>query len=203
MNNKIRKIFLETPIYNDAGGGDGGDGGTQIPQDYEWTLDDRNSREIELKNYKNVSSKQVTDKDGNVFSVVLYDNEDGLIAAARNNPGEPLIGEVIAEKHTDRKYPFPTVGSSHILSNFRGSGLGTELYKIIIDKFGGIISDTKLSGKAKKGSFQFWQKLPKHYNSYIITRSKGKNEIRKVNEFTENDMYNPNSRFVVSIKPLI
>jgi len=190
MKNTIIKIFTETPIWND-------DRETSTPADYEWEIEDRKERESDLEHYKFLNTQENGD-----YTYSTYINEDTVIVAVRlKGKNIPLIGELVLDRSD--KYPFPNVVSAHVLKPFRGKGIAKDIYKIIIDRFNGIVSDKSLSGADGKGSFNIWQNLAKTYIPYIASRSKMKTQLTKVNGFDPKEVMNdPNTRLVISKKPL-
>lgn len=190
MKKKLIRLFIETPIWND-------DRETSTPADYVWTLEDRIEKEKDLKHYK---FHNKIEKDN--YSYSIYSNEDTIIIAAHlKDKNEPLIGELVFDRSS--KYPFPNVVSAHILKEFRGIGIATDVYEIALKRFGGIVSDTSLSGFNGKGSFNIWAKLSKDYIPYIASRQNKRTKLFRVKKFKREEvMGDPNTRLVISLKPL-
>lgn len=194
MKDKIVKLFKEAPMWND-------DRETTPPDRYEtvpgagWTPNERLEREKELQHYDKTG---VIDAGNYVYTT--YENEDTIFVVARvKNSKEPLVGEIFLDK--DSKYPFPVVQSVFNIEARRGKGIGEKFYDIIVNKFGGVISDKSLSGSTGKGSFQLWQKLANKYPAYMIATNKGKLTTQPVKQFDQNTvMGNGNIRLMVSKK---
>lgn len=68
-----------------------------------------------------------------------------------------IIGIAGLEKNKD--YPYPNITSIGIDRKWTGKGIGTEIYKTIINRFGGICSDFSLTA----ASIKVWKKLQKEY----------------------------------------
>jgi hypothetical protein len=194
MKKKLIKLFTEAPIWND-------DRETTSPSQYEtvpgagWTPEERAEREKELQHYDKTATI-----DGGDYIYSVYENEDTIFVVARvKNSKEPLVGEIFLDK--DKKYPYPVVQSVFNIEAHRGKGIGNKFYSIIVDRFGGVISDRSLSGAEGKGSFQLWQKLAQQYPAYLLMSDKGKVTKQKVKEFDPKQVMGlPNIRLMVSKK---
>lgn len=194
MNNKIRKIFLETPEWNDDKPED------QKPQDYDWTDAARKTREAELKHYK---KKPSVANGGYVYSGYEdnYGGDISFVVARVENSNEPLIGEMVIEKVDNFRYP--AIMTVHILSKHRRLGIGYSLYDYAIRNYGGIISDKTLSGFDGKGSFQLWQALSKdvRYSCYLLHIENDKViKTEPVKEITRDMMGSNKVRFMATKK---
>jgi hypothetical protein len=107
------------------------------------------------------------------------------------------IGELIAQQNPNDK--FPVIGSIWLKEEHKGKGIGLATYKALVETYGGLISDSGLTGQNDlKGSFGLWRKLGQFYNKYIIR----KGQIEKVNDFSTEYMNDKELFFMVSKKVL-
>lgn len=113
----------------------------------------------------------------------------------RNNP--------IAMVGTINGNPYPRVTMSYVKPPFRSMGLGFELYRTIVDRFGGLTSDSSLSPDGKR----LWDKFSR-MQGYMVADQDGQYDnhtpewdnpftVKKLNE----DRYHDGKKFYRELSP--
>jgi GNAT superfamily N-acetyltransferase len=139
-------------------------------QPIEPSKDDYKTRE-ELTDEFDVGYKQTSYSDLKIIDI---------IERASNN----VIGnmDMVPIEYDGKTYAVIKFVSLH--SDYQGKGLGMKLYKWVLDKFDGLISDASLSKLRGKGSFHLWKKLSKIYPMYVVDwkqwQNYGELEFKKI-----------------------
>lgn len=100
----------------------------------------------------------INNKTGRVFGQAYF----GIINAVEF---DPKTGE-------NNKKKYFSVNNIKISKDFQGQGVGYNFYKYLITKVKGIdglLSDTSLTKKGKRGSFYLWDKLSKEFEVHAVT----------------------------------
>jgi GNAT superfamily N-acetyltransferase len=88
------------------------------------------------------------------------------------------------------------ISSVYVFEDYQGRGLGYNMYKMIIEKIGTLMSDDTLTGSEGGGSFRMWQKLSEEYNVYVYDTSQ--DTLTKISNITPDLMTKETTRFVAS-----
>lgn len=203
MNKKLIKLFLETPVWNDD---------SKVVSKDDAILNGADNARLTAKTYgKNpVFSSTNNSKYG---KYVLQIWEYVLPAAPKKVNvvvfcllENSIAGYIRAEivKNEEEVSKFPTIDISLVKDQYQGGGMGSSMYDALMAKYGGLKSDTTLTGQEGKGSFDIWEKLGDSYNSYLYDEDKKK--IKAVPKFTRRMMVNKGRnayiRFLVTLAPL-
>lgn len=92
--------------------------------------------------------------------------------------------------------------TASVVEEWRGKGIAFKVYTYMIENyFKALMSGGELTGELSKGSFHLWQKLGNLYpHKYIYDDDY--ETLKRVEEFTKNQMGNESSYFVVSLEDL-
>ena len=92
--------------------------------------------------------------------------------------------------------------TASVVGEWRGKGIAFKVYTYMIENyFKALMSGGELTGELGKGSFHLWQKLGNLYpHKYIYDDDYER--LKRVEEFTKNQMGNESSYFVVSLEDL-
>lgn len=196
---KIVKVFKETPIWHDASKELSKDTGIH---------DGIDNARLTAKTYgkKPLMSKKAGDFTIQVWEYVLPASPQKknilvFCITPDNKVAGYIRGEIFSKIHPSDK--FPTVEISVVKDNFQGQGLGKSMYEALMSQFGGIISDTTLSGEEGHGSFNIWERLGNKYHAYILFNDKLKEVPKFHREDLEDADDNSSKRFVVSRDSII
>jgi hypothetical protein len=99
-----------------------------------------------------------------------------------------LLGEFVWYKN--KKFGIYKTESAGLVPDLQGKGIALKAYKQFIDRYGGLMSDSTLTGESgSKGSFQLWQRLGKEYPyRYILDKSSDPVSFEPVEAFTREMM---------------
>lgn len=176
MRRDIKKLFIETPIYDD---------------DNKERFDD-----TEIKMKKGIFEH--TERINQDLEVDFYDVKARGYHKLMIRKNQDLIE---LELDTNKVKLFPKIIGLAVRVPHRSKGYSYIFYKWLINRFGGIISDKSLTGEKGHGSFQLWQKISKEYPTYIW-KSKETTIIPIQGEITDKMMGNSKDHFISSKEPI-
>lgn len=204
MNKKLIKLFLETPVFNDDS--------KAVSKD-EAILNGADNSRLNAKTYGKkpiFSSTHKSLKHGKyilqIWEYVLPASPKKVNVVVFCLVDNSIAGYIRAEivKTDEVVSKFPTIDISLVKDEYQGDGMGSSMYAALMTNYGGMKSDTTLTGESGKGSFDIWEKLGNKYNSYLYDEDKGK--IKQVPNFTRKMMVNKGRnayiRFLVTVAPL-
>ena len=141
----IESVFIETPVYDDR------------------NKDVFPDHQIKMKKGKFERTEKINQElEADIYNVIAQGYHKIVI---RRN--QEIIGMIEAEMNTNAVIPFPKITGIAVRKPHRGRGYSKIMYSWMIDLFGGVISDEKLTGKEGYGSFQLWVWLSTKYPSYM------------------------------------
>jgi GNAT superfamily N-acetyltransferase len=132
----------------------------------------------QIKNYTEKYEKTI---DSVIYKFCLknYGNTYGVVAYVK----EKIVGFISVNIKYIKKEPpmsYPYVGWVAVNPEYRNKKIAENLYKIIIDEFGGICSDDLITTQA----INFWENvLFKKYNVYYASNNKDLENYKKLELF--------------------
>lgn len=183
------KKINETPVYNDVNKSLG--------------LKDKDTKDIEYKTLNDYFKKGKLLKKEKIgeLTFYLFSFDSDFMSAYILTETKKIISHV--SMFNKSGYPFPVVSYSFTREESRGKGLGLQLYEWAINHFGGLVSDTSLTGSDGKGSTKIWEKLSRKYYAYLVSYD-SKSKIfdhEDIEEITPKYMGSPYERYMVTVKP--
>ena len=94
------------------------------------------------------------------------------------------------------------VVSVYIFEEYQGKGLGFDLYKILLNEYGTIMSDISLTGSNGGGSFHMWEKVSELEGISVYTYDIDDRVLVRVNKIERGMMGSEGVRFIASYKDL-
>jgi GNAT superfamily N-acetyltransferase len=94
------------------------------------------------------------------------------------------------------------ISSVYVFEEYQGKGLGFDMYKILLNEYGVIMSDNTLTGSGGGGSFGIWKRLGEMEGVKIYTYDYYSDEIDRVDRIDSSLMGSGSSRFIASHKEL-
>lgn len=128
------------------------------------------------------------------YTIELYSEKHRYMSFVLTE-NKQIIGRLAATKFRE----FAAIDYVFVIEDHQKLGLGTQMYKMLIDSIGGCYSDRTLTGSDGGGSFATWQKLGTIYHSYLYRKSTM--DVIQVDGFTADLMTNPNDRFLATKLP--
>jgi GNAT superfamily N-acetyltransferase len=144
--------------------------------------------------FKTETKKDTFKKDG--IEYILFDGPSSLWFFLDN---ETPIGFSGFRGLDDDYYNFVRLGTLYVTPKYRNKGIATELYKYLVEKYEGIVSDYELSKNNKFGSFYIYEKLLKIFNVYESYY----HDLKKIKSVDELKTVNRHSVLIVSKKELL
>lgn len=146
-DNIIKKVFVETPVFDDDN--------KEIPG--------FSDAGMEIK--KGTFSR--TEKVNANIEADIYDVKARSYYNIKFRINQDILGIMELEYNTNPVVPFPRILGIAIRNKYRGKGYSKTIYAWIINRFGGVISDETLTGEDGYGSFNIWQWISSHFKTYI------------------------------------
>lgn len=185
-NNKILRKFLEMPMW---GGDTELELGNQSPKDQD--INDKRLASLSRQN-KLINKMSLS---GNI-SIEMLESQ------FQTNLSVYLIQTISNKRHViglldimDNGLPYPSVQMSYVHEEFWNNGYSSKMYKMAFNYLGGLISDAKLTGEKRPGSFNIWLSLGKKYFSYVIDQN---GIAKEVGQFDRSMMNSEETRFMVT-----
>lgn len=153
--------------------------------------------------FKKVDKFKVADYE---YEVWYNKNIEGwriFVFFEKNHVG--FMGASRMDTITDKiPYQYPQIKSVFVLENHQNKGIGYNLYKILLNHTGGIISDEEMTD----GAIKIWKKIAPEYHLYKISPgyniyNKEKEELTPIQDITDNELKDYGILLVMSNKELI
>lgn len=179
-----KTILTEMPVINNI--------------DKEMNIKTNNVHENLIKEYKNAKRNHTLKlkQKINEFEYELYETDDNdfVMYVLLNSNVIGMIGGFI--KKFINKYNFPQISALFVYKDFNGKGIATNFYKLLIDQYGGIVSDKTLTDGG--GSYDIWvKKLIPNYHFYVYNWTNGsisKGDVNRLSDYMKSKDY----RFIAS-----